>query len=727
MDNSFMSKKKDDDYIRNLIDSLINKKHKPRKTHTDKAELFEQYDYEESDLPDKVSREIKHLKEISQSIEDKAVSASNVRIPDNLKIDYETELNPMQLLAVTIIDKPLLVIAGAGSGKTRTITYRVSYLIERGVPPEQILLLTFTRKASQQMINRTISLLDNNNAQNVMGGTFHSFANHMLRKYSRITGMNPNFTIIDTIDAQDTIDLIKKEMKLSKKDKAFPKKGTVYKVISASRNANLSIEDLVADNDNFEYLLDFIEEIELIKKGYTEYKKATNTLDYDDLLEQFRDLLRDNEVFRNRVQDAFSYIMIDEFQDTNIVQKEIVDIIAEKHHRVMVVGDDSQSIYSFRGANFENILLFPETYPECTVVKLEQNYRSQQAILSFTNSIIDHARIGYKKRLYSKIPEVSRPIVKRLYSQEDEASYIADNILEIREKDISLSEIAILYRASYHNNYIEMELIKRNIPYIVYGGIKFIERKHIKDIIAYLKIVFNPYDSVAWHRILKLISGIGDVSVKKILSKIDPEKGISFDDFKKNKYYNELKRLEDTLNSLMNDNMTIAEKLNMLKKYYYPILKNTMEDYKIRIKDVDVLIALASNYKDLERYLTDLALEPPSNKFMNETRPMTSDSDIDEKPLVLSTVHSAKGLEWNTVFILHLLEGLFPSARSIYNIKQLEEERRLFYVACTRAKERLYLTMPSYVSSYSAFFTKPSRFIAEIEKGRYDLSDVSTD
>ncbi|MHA1331367.1 MAG: ATP-dependent helicase [Candidatus Hodarchaeales archaeon] len=675
--------------------------------------------YNQPKVTSDVQKKIDRLQNITKSIEKNLIQTTSKKERlKKFKIDYEKSLNEMQYIAATTIEGPLLVIAGAGSGKTRTIVYRVAFLLENGIPPQQILLLTFTRKAANEMLARTTSLLNDMRCQKVMGGTFHSFANYLLRKYSKFLNISPNFTIIDTVDSEDVIDLIRHELRFEKRNRAFPRKSRIQEIISKARNCNITIREVI--NREFKGLTEFVEDIELIEKAYSEYKKANNLFDYDDLMEFLRDSLKTNLQFRRSVQENFRYIMVDEFQDTNIIQKEIVDLIAERYRNIMVVGDDSQSIYSFRGANFENILRFPETYPDCKFIKLEQNYRSTQNILNFTNSIINNAKIGYKKRLFSTKTGGHKPIVKKFYNEEDEAEYIVSKILEIREREIPLNQIAVLYRASYHSNFIQAELFKRNIPYVVFGGIRFVERRHVKDIIAYLRIILNPFDAVSWNRVLKLIPGIGNVTASKIVSHIHKLNGkIDFSSFANYKYSSDLEKLGCVLNQASKQEVTIPEKIEILKDYYSPILKNIESDYEVRLMDIDVLYSLACKYDDLEKFLSDFALDPPSNKYQNQTSPLINETE--DKPLVLSTVHSAKGLEWNTVFIPHLLDGLFPSERSIENIEELEEERRLFYVACTRAKEQLFLTMPSHVALWDAFFTLPSRFLVEVEKEKYEL------
>lgn len=672
-------------------------------------------DFAEVESSEQINRKIAELSTIISSIKSRDFSPSDINLDRNYKIDYRRELNPAQLEAVTTINGPVLVIAGAGSGKTRVIVYRVAFMLENGINPDDILLLTFTRKAANEMLGRVQQLLKDQTAQKIFGGTFHAFSNYILRKYANLLNIPNNFTIIDEEDSADTIDLIRSELRFEKKEKAFPRKNRLQEIISSARNRNLTISQVI-END-FTGLKDFTDQIELIKQGYERYKKISNIFDYDDLMDVLRDSLRDNLEFRRRLNNSFRYIMVDEYQDTNVVQKEIAEYLAEGDRNILVVGDDSQSIYSFRGANYENILRFPQRYPDCKVIKIEENYRSNQKILDFTNEIILNARIGYKKRLFSKILNEALPQVRKFYDQEAEAHFIVDRILGYREKGIELNQVAILVRAFWHARFIEVELNKRNIPYIAVGGLKFNERKHVKDIISYLRIILNHYDAVAWHRILKYIPGVGMVTANRIIEKIIAEKGMNIDTFEKTKFADGLKRLGNMLDKAKGNGVPIPEKIEIIKEYYAPLLQEREYDYQIRLLDINVLIDLSSKYESLEKFLTDFALDPPSRNFGTRTVPLIDESE--DKPLTISTIHSAKGLEWYSVIIPHALDGLIPSVRALSNIEEIEEERRLFYVACSRAKQELLITMPSYVASYNAFLSYPSRFLAEINKDRF--------
>jgi len=671
--------------------------------------------YSEIETTDKTSRKIDELKSIISSIESRPSLPAEIKFDRTYRIDYRNVLNSQQLHAVTTTSGPVLVIAGAGSGKTRVIVHRVAFMIENGINPDDILLLTFTRKAAGEMLGRVQQLLNDNSAQKVFGGTFHAFSNYILRKYTNMLNIPNSFTIIDEEDSADTIDLIRSELKIEKTEKAFPRKNRIQEIISSARNRNLTIRNVI--EDEFTGLKDFIDQIELINLGYGKYKKICKIFDYDDLMEVLRNSLRDNPGFRKRLQNEYRYIMVDEYQDTNIIQKEIVDYLAEGSQNILVVGDDSQSIYSFRGANYENILRFPQKYPGCKVIKIEENYRSNQKILDFTNEIILNAKIGYKKRLFSKIFSEGVPLVRKFYDQEAEAEFIVDKILEYREKGVNLSQIAVLVRAFWHARYIEVELNKRSIPYVAVGGLKFNERKHVKDVISYLRIIQNPYDAVAWHRVLKYLPGVGIITARRIIEKILDEKMMD-KDIQKSRFAEGLTRLTAMISMAKDNTVPVSRKIEFIKEYYAPILQAREYDYQIRLLDINVLIDLSSKYDSLEKFLTEFALDPPSRKFGTKTVPLIDESE--DNPLTISTIHSAKGLEWHSVIIPHALDGLIPSVRALNNIEELEEERRLFYVACSRAKQDLLITMPSYVAGYNAFLSYPSRFLVEISRDKFN-------
>jgi|WetSurSiteA1Bulk_404760.scaffolds.fasta_scaffold00063_22 DNA helicase II / ATP-dependent DNA helicase PcrA len=666
----------------------------------------------------KLEKKISELQRIAGSIEKRVPDLRLITHIDfsRLKVNYAHTLNPAQLAGVVSTDKPVLCIAGAGSGKTRIIVHRVSYLIEKGVDPRAILLLTFTRKAAEEMLQRVETLLQDKNVGKVTGGTFHSFSSHVLRKYANMLNLPPDFTIVDNSDSEDIIDLIRTELKFNSKDQRFPKKGRIYDIISYSRNRQSTIRDIVLRQ--YSGLEEKIPDLELIHSAYTRYKKASHILDFDDLMEDLNESLKTNPKFREIMQDTYQYIMVDEFQDTNAVQNEIVMAIAGKHRRLMVVGDDSQSIYAFRGADYENILRFPQVFPECVVVKIEENYRSNQQILDFTNCIIDHACIGYRKKLFTRQVSRHMPVVHRAFGQDDEAVFIVDRIMELIETGVPLNQIAVLNRADWHNRYIQAELSKRGIPYVVVGGFRFNERMHVRDVVAFLRLTFNPYDAVSWHRVLKYIGGIGQITASNVISSIQSNSNrFSFDAFKQKKFYDELHEMGVMLSKASQPVYSLAQKLDIIRDYYTPLLKGREDDYLQRMQDIEVLVDLSKKYKDIDRFLSDFALDPPSKRIADQGTPLIDEGEEAGK-ITVSTVHSAKGLEWYAVFIPHALDGMFPSNRAT-DIEEMEEERRLFYVACSRAKEELYITLPRNIYSYDAFFHLPSRFLVEIDRDKY--------
>ena len=632
-------------------------------------------------------------------------------------IDYKAELNPKQFEAVTHIKGPQLVIAGAGSGKTRTLIFRVAYLVENNVDPQSILLLTFTRKASQEMMRRAATILDER-CRNVSGGTFHSFANFILRKYALHIKIHPNFTIVDRGDAEDIINMIRSQLELNKRERRFPRKTTIMNIISKAVNKRLLIEDVVLD-DYPSYDED-IEDIERIAVLYEKFKQEKMVMDYDDLLLNLKKLLETSEEVRIKVSNTYKYIMVDEYQDTNKLQAEISVLLASEHNNIMVVGDDSQSIYSFRGADFRNIMDFPKLFPDAGVITLEQNYRSTRPILELTNAVIRQAKEKYSKELFSEIKGIQKPVYIDAVDESEQAAFICQRVLELREEGVPLERIAVLFRAGWHSNELEVELKSYNIPYVKYGGLKFAEAAHVKDALAYMRVLHNVFDEIAWLRLLVLIDGLGPASAGKIIDGIVKSGGdisaIITPDFSTKRFYEDLRELHGLVSRLMNSSSTPAEKLGSVIKYYIPFFQAKYDDYRRRREDLESLLRISERYTAIEQMLTDMALEPPNNSQVG-----VEPSDKEDEKLVLSTIHSAKGLEWHSVFVIHLVEGFFPDSRSLEMEEEIEEERRLFYVAATRAQKNLYLITPELESkSWNSFdrvgltFSEPSRFISEI-------------
>ncbi|MFN3505332.1 MAG: ATP-dependent helicase, partial [Caldimicrobium sp.] len=637
----------------------------------------------------------------------------------SMRLDFLEELNPAQREAVETIHGPLLVIAGAGSGKTRTLVCRLAYLVAKGIPSEKILLLTFTRRAAREMIERA-SILLKTEVDKITGGTFHSLCNLMLRQYGSLLGFSPSFTLLDRGDMEDLFNLIKTSLKLGEKKKLFPKKETLVNIHNKMINQGKSLEEILVEE--YPQFLEFAPEIQKVIEEYQNYKRKHQLMDYDDLLVNWLLLLRDFPQVRAEVSKRFNFIMVDEYQDTNTLQGEIIKYMAERDGNVMVVGDDSQSIYGFRGANYKNIFEFPKLFPNTKIIKLEQNYRSTQPILNLANAVIEKSKIKYTKVLYTLRKGGKKPVLFRAKDEHEASEFVADKIMELREKGLKLSQMAVLFRSAYHSYDLEVELTKRGIPFVKYGGLKLLEAAHIKDLLAFMKILLNPRDFLSWNRILLLLEGIGPRTAEKIvnLMKNDsieiilPKLPITFP-------LPELKRFLDLYVSIKPYEKSPSEILQSLWDFYEPIFQRIYyEDYFRRLKDIEGLFALSAKYSTLDEFLSDLLLEPI------EVVDTEISEDKEEDHLILSTIHSAKGLEWHTVFILSLIEGRFPSAHSLQKEEELEEERRLFYVAVTRARDELYLISPLFVyfPGEGKTFAKPSRFIQEISQSL--IEEIST-
>jgi DNA helicase-2/ATP-dependent DNA helicase PcrA len=625
-------------------------------------------------------------------------------------LEFLKELNPAQAEAVRTIFGPLLVIAGAGSGKTKTIICRMAYLVAHGVPPEKILLLTFTRKAGKEMIERAGALLKMD-CNKIMGGTFHSLCQYMLRFYGYLLGYKPNFTILDRSDSEDLINLLRNSLGLAERKKRFPKKDTLASIYSKMINQQKTLEEILSHE--YPQFLDHYYEIERLFIEYVNYKKEHQLMDYDDLLLNWLEVLKNFPEVRKEVGKKFEFIMVDEYQDTNFLQGEIIKYMGETHKNVMVVGDDSQSIYGFRGAYFRNIFEFPKLFPDTKIIKLEQNYRSTQSILDLANVIISNSKIKYTKTLFTLKKGGRKPVLFKAKDETESSKFVADKVLEFRENGIKLSQMAVLFRSAYHSFDLEVELTKRGIPFVKYGGLKLLESAHMKDFISLLRIISNPQDFISWHRVLLLLEGIGPKSAEKIISSL--KQNLSNIDYTLEKLIfqfpqKEFKELVILLKEFWKNKKALSEILISVWDFYKPIFERIYyEDYHKRERDIEGVIALSEKYNLLEDFLTDLILEPIE---VTDIEKPAKDEDC----LTLSTVHSAKGLEWHTVFIISLIEGRFPSVYSIHNDEELEEERRLFYVAVTRARENLFLIAPMtiYIPGEGKTLAKLSRFIKEV-------------
>jgi DNA helicase II / ATP-dependent DNA helicase PcrA len=604
------------------------------------------------------------------------------------RILYEEVLNSSQLRAVTTHDGPLLVIAGAGSGKTRTLVYRVARLVEAGVPPESILLLTFTRKAAGEMLERAASLADER-CRFVSGGTFHSLAHRVLRGAAHHLGFENTFTILDRSDMEEAIQSLVQDMNIGRGAIRFPKRSTLANIISKAANIQCGIETLMGEE--YGQFLEYAPQVKKLQRLYGEFKKDNQLMDYDDLIVYFRELLAGHELIRRALSEQYQYIMVDEYQDTNTIQADIVQWLSKEHRNIMVVGDDAQSIYSFRGANYRNMFEFSKLFPEARLIKLEQNYRSTQPILNLTNALMAQARERYTKCLFTERKDGELPRVVDTGTEPEQAVFVSKTIKREMAQGRSVKDFAVLFRAGYHSFELEVELARQGIPFVKYGGFKFMESAHIKDVLAFLRVIVNREDSVSWGRILRMVKGIGPGRSRAIIAWMKetrcappqiaawPGAGKSDED---------LKSLGALLEGLSAKDTSPAAAVEQVMKYYQPILQEKFDDFPRREKDLEQLVPMARRYPRLRSFLDDLLLEPPS-----------SAADIGvvkkEECLTLSTVHSAKGLEWPVVFIIWAMEGYFPPARANMKEEAVEEERRLMYVAATRAKDRLILCYPS--------------------------------
>jgi DNA helicase-2/ATP-dependent DNA helicase PcrA len=660
-------------------------------------------------------------------VADKVIVLRSARAePDEraFKIKYAELLNPAQLAAVTHRDGPLLVVAGAGSGKTRTLIYRVARLIESGVPPGAVLLLTFTRRAAQEMLRRVEHLVGER-SRAVAGGTFHSFANLTLRRFGAAIGLRPNFTILDRSDMEDVVNLLRTRMGLGSRERRFPKKGTIVEAISMARNKRRELGDEI--EFDFPHLAEHRDEIQRLAAAYDAYKRERGLLDYDDLLYRLAELLEQQDNVRRRLSDTYRYIMIDEYQDTNPIQAELVRLLAATHHNVMAVGDDAQSIYSFRGANFRNIMDFPALFPGTRVIKLEQNYRSLQGILDVANEIISRAAEKYTKVLAAeRRGEPVRPLLVRAQDEHMQSRFVAQRILELREQGMELGEIAVLFRSSFHSFDLELELQRRDIPFIKRGGFKFIETAHIKDVLAHLRVVANPADAVSWLRVLMLVPGVGHRRAERLIDEIvaasDPGEALR----RAAEAGGRATRGANTGADAAVGAARLAELLAGMRaepearpagqvartmEYYLPLMReNYPDDYPKRERDLEHFHTITQRYRSLESMLADMALEPPSDSLGDVLA-----VEPEEGYVTLSTIHSAKGLEWRVVFLVWAADGRFPGPQSV-GPEELEEERRLMYVASTRARDDLYISYPIYMFDRALGHTvgRVSRFLEDV-------------
>jgi DNA helicase-2/ATP-dependent DNA helicase PcrA len=670
--------------------------------------------------------------------------------PAELRIDYARELNAQQLAAVTAAEGPALVIAGAGAGKTRTLTYRVAWLIEHGVPPDRILLLTFTNKAAKEMMRRVGDLLVNDVSQ-LWGGTFHSVGARILRRHAEVLGWRPDFTILDREDAKDLIQACMDEAGVDVKETRFPKPDVLGDIFSMAVNTGRSVaETLAADYDHFAPLADKIADIEA---RYFARKQATNGMDFDDLLTQWRRVLKEFPDLRDFYQRRFQFILVDEYQDTNTLQGELIDRLAAVHKNLMVVGDDAQSIYAWRGANFRNIIEFPKRWFGAQTFKIEVNYRSTPEILAFANAAIAPNVHQFQKELAAARPSGVKPVEVACMDAGEQAAFVAQRALELRDEGIPLCEMAVLYRSHFHALELQLELTRRNIPFSITSGIRFFEQAHVKDVAAYLKLVHNPRDEISFKRLARLMPGIGGKSADKLWQRFNAEWRVANGEsagrtpsaqgavpphpgpLPLGEGRGERERLAKCLARISASvpkkavaawaqfTATIGQLCApeiraktdvmirlVLEAGYEDHLKAAYPNFRQRLEDLEQLASFARQFPTMEDFLTQLALL--TNVEADNQQPR----EDDHERIRLSTIHQAKGLEFCVVFVIMLCDGLFPSARSIGNPEGEEEERRLFYVAVTRAKDELYLSHPlmRFMPGGGDAMQQPSRFLAEV-------------
>ncbi len=602
-------------------------------------------------------------------------------------------LNDAQRAAVEHDGGPLLVVAGAGSGKTWTLACRVASLVDRGVRPERILLLTFTRRAAREMLRRAERLTGERGVGRVWGGTFHAMANRLLRLHGRALGLSPDFTVLDRSDTADLMDLIRGGLGLGQGERRFPRKETLADIYSRTVNAQERLRDVL--ERDYPWCAEELEGIRAIFQGYTDRKRSGNALDYDDLLLYWRALA--TSPAGAAANDAFEHVLVDEYQDTNALQADILAAMQPDGRGLTVVGDDAQAIYGFRAATVRNILEFPERFPDTTIVRLERNYRSSQPILDASNAVIALSPQRHEKTLWTTRTDGVRPLLRTCLDDADQADAVCRSVLEHRERGTALKEQAVLFRAAHHSDVLEVELARRNIPFVKYGGLKFLESAHVKDALAVLRICDNPRDEVSWFRVLQLLPGVGPATARRLMDALHVAEGAALARLTDGEpaaapvaALAELDTLRDIVRTCAaQDPPPPAAQLERVRAWLEPILRRRSDAPEPRIRDLEQLEQLATGFPTRERFVTDLTLDPPVS-----TSDLAGPPLVDEDYLVLSTVHSAKGGEWDAVHVIHAADGMFPSDMATGDVDQIEEERRLFYVALTRARHHLEVSFP---------------------------------
>ena len=611
------------------------------------------------------------------------------------------ELNPPQREAACHDLSPLLIVAGAGTGKTTTLAHRVAWLIHQGTDASKILLLTFTRRASAEMLRRVDAILRQlegtrqgtaAGSTRVWGGTFHSIATRLLRRFGRLIDLPTEFSILDRSDSEDLMASLRNELGLGETGRRFPKKGTCVAIYSRVVNTQTSLKEVL--ESAFPWCGEDLEGLGELFAAYVDRKEIQHCLDFDDLLVFWEALLDDNSA-GGAIRKLFDCVLVDEYQDTNRLQGRLLKGLCPDGQGLTAVGDDAQSIYSFRAATIRNILDFPEEHPGTTVVPLEQNYRSTQPILEATNRVIAQARQRHSKTLWSQRASGDRPVLVDCIDEDEQSEFVVDNVLSRREEGVALKDQAVLFRASHHSLALEVELAQRNVPFHKYGGLRFLETAHIKDLLAFLKLVDNPRDGVAATRLLLMLPGVGPVRAGRMVEALLEKGGVfsAWDDVKPPAASEEIwPRLMQLLKQLAGDNpdeQNVSAELHQVRRFYTPLLESRYDHAAARIRDLEQLEQLATRYNDRTRFLAEITLDPPAS-----TQDFAAEPILDDDFLVLSTIHSAKGLEWDSVFVIHVADGNIPSDMATGDAEEIEEERRLLYVAMTRAKNRLFVCYP---------------------------------
>jgi DNA helicase II / ATP-dependent DNA helicase PcrA len=634
-------------------------------------------------------------------------------------IDYRAELNDQQYEAVTSGPGPALVLAGAGSGKTRTLTYRVAWLLDNGVEPQSILLLTFTNKAAREMLARVQALLPLE-TRAIWGGTFHSIGNRLLRRHAVEIGYRPGFSIMDREDQEDLIAAVVANSEIDTKQVRFPTAEVLGDLFSFSLNTDQPLPAVIAER--YRRFQPLTYQIEWVQKKYEERKRAANTVDFDDLLVKTVALLKNNPGVAEYYQRYFQFVLVDEYQDTNRLQSEFIDLLATHHQSVMVVGDDAQSIYSWRGANYQNILDFPKRYPQAKIYKIEINYRSVPEVLSVANAAIRANAKQFVKTLRASRKSADlKPALVPLIDNNQQALFVAQRILELRDENIDLREIAVLYRAHYQSLEVQLALTRAGIPFFITSGLRFFEQAHIKDVAAFMKFVINPADEVAFKRMVRLLPGIAAKTAERLweqLNSIPEGDRKNFGTWLANgrvaaRSQKSWEQLGHTLDEIAPERQPVPPASmihSILEALYDDYLQSKYANYEQRRDDLLTLENFARTFQDPVEFLSQLSLMATGS-----TETIAAEEDDSEK-VTLSTVHQAKGLEWRAVFIIWMSDGMFPSGRSLESVEAIEEERRLFYVALTRAKDELYLTYPCCwpTGSLEQQIQRPSRFLKEV-------------